>query len=362
MRDIRAGHVLLVGPRLLEGDVVGGPQVLFESLVAELRVRGNLDVTVLDTARPLASCSGRARAWLDVVTFLRVFAHLWSRVRAADLVVWCVSPKGAMLAGPFVWSVCNVRRRPLCIRLSGGSFDVFLAAAPAIVRAVARTTFLRSQFLLVQTRRLANRLQGCNTRWIPNTRNLPPRRSPYRPSCRRLLFLSNLVPAKGLSELLSAARSFPPGVRLSIYGPDSPALDVVSVDVARNVNYGGVVPPDRVPLVMEAHDVLVLPTRYRNEGYPGVVIEAFQMGLPVIVTRLPSLTELVTEQYDGLFVDPGSVESLSAVVVRLCSDDRLFRRLREGALLTGARFRRDYAADLIERFCRRAPSLPSRLW
>ena len=112
-----------------------------------------------------------------------------------------------------------------------------------------------------------------------------------------------------------------------------------------------------MPEVLEAHDALVLPTRYAGEGYSGVVIEAFQMGLPVIVTRHPSLTELVTEDSNGVLVSPGSVDSLVDAVTRLCSDDALFRRLREGARRSGERYRNDLAAEVIEELCRRASRL-----
>ena len=80
------------------------------------------------------------------------------------------------------------------------------------------------------------------------------------------------------------------------------------------------------------------------------------MGLPVVVTRRPPLNELVTEGKDGVFVDAGSVNSLVDAVGRLCSDDALFQRLREGALESGERYRSDRAAQVIEDLCRSAVS------
>ena len=128
-----------------------------------------------------------------------------------------------------------------------------------------------------------------------------------------------------------------------------------------NVTYGGVAAPERVPAIMEAHDALILPTRCSTEGYPGVVIEAFQMGLPVIVTRLPALQELVTDGQDGLCVAMGSVDSLVEAVARICSNDQLFHRLRSGALDTGDRYRGVVAATIIEDLCRGAAARPEGL-
>lgn len=351
----RPARLLLVGPRVIENDVVGGTQVLFESVIAELRLRANLALTVVDTARPLARRGRLGKAFLDAAALLRTLLRTWRRAARTDLVVWFVSSRAALLGGGLVWLVCRLRRRPLCIRLFGGSFDVFLESAPAVWRFIARRTFLRAELLLVETRRSAARLGAvCTTAWMPNTRNMPPRRQAYRPSCRRLLFLSVLLPEKGLPELLAAAARFPPGVQLTVCGPETPGFDAAGIARAPRTTWGGVVPPERVPAIMEDHDAVVLPTHWSGEGYPGVVIEAFQMGLPVIVSRIAPLLELVTEDRDGLFVEAGSVDSLVAAVVRLCSDDRLFGRLRTGAIETGERYRSARAAAMLENLCRRA--------
>ena len=78
------------------------------------------------------------------------------------------------------------------------------------------------------------------------------------------------------------------------------------------------------------------------------------MGLPVIVSRLASVQELVTDGQDGLFVEPGSVDSLVEAIVRLCSDDALFRRLRTGTPRTGELYGSDRAAAMLDDICGRA--------
>ena len=339
---------------MIENDVVGGTQVLFESIIEALRSRANVGLSIVSTARPLARRGPLGKMFLDALALLDTLARTWRHAARADLVVWFVSLRAALLSGGLVWLVCALRRRPLCIRLFGGSFDAALESAPAICRFIAHRTFLRAE-LLVETRRSAARLGAfCTARWAPNTRDMPPRRRAYRASCRRLLFLSVLQPEKGLPELVAAAARFPPQVSLSVFGPETPGFDVADIERAPRTAYGGVAPPGRVSEILEDHDAVVLPTRWPNEGYPGVVIEAFQMGLPVIVSRHASLPELVTEGRDGLFVEAGSVDSLAEAVVRLCSDDRLFRRLRTGALRTGELYRNDRAAAMLEDMCRAA--------
>ena len=352
-------RLLLVGPRIVENDVIGGTQIPFEEAIEALCRRANVELTVVSTARPLANRGRVGKAILDAMALLRILAGVWSRTPAVDLVVWYVSPRAALLSGGLVWLACTLRGRPLCVRLFGGNFDAELAHAPRMCRFIAARTFLTADLLLFETRHLAATLgEGFRAAWLPTTRDMPRRRRAYRSSCRRLLFLSLLQPEKGLPELVAAAPRFPAGVRLSVFGPEY-GFDPDVVDRLPNAAYGGIVPPERVPEVMEAHDALVLPTRYSGEGYPGAIIEAFQMGLPVVVTRRPPLTELVTEGNDGVFVDAGSVDSLVDAVARLCADDALFQRLRGGALRSGELYRSDRAALAIEDLCRSAASGPA---
>ena len=351
-------RLLLVGPRIVENDVIGGTQVLFERVLEALRRRAHIELTVVSTARPLAGRGRVGKAILDAAALSTTLARVWSHAPSVDLVVWCVSSRAALLSGGLVWLACTLRGRSLCVRLFGGNFDEEMGRVPWMCQFIATRTLLQAHLLLFETRRLAEKFgEGFRAAWIPNTRDMPPRRRAYRSSCRRLLFLSLLQPEKGLPELVAAAPRFPAEVRLSVFGPKY-GYDPAVIGLLPNAEYGGIVPPERVPEVMEAHDALVLPTRL-SEGYPGVVVEAFQMGLPVIVTRQPALNELVTEGHDGVFVNPGSVDSLVNAVDRLCSDDTLFQHLREGALRSGERYRSDRAARVLEDLCRRAASGPA---
>ena len=348
-------RVLLIGPRLTDGDVVGGARVSFERLLADLERRDRLTLTVVDTSRDLKDRGRFQAAWLNFTTFVATLIRLWRHAASAHLVVWNVSARGAVLGGASVWLLCRLRQRPLLVRVFGGGLQSYLASKPAVVRFLASRTFLRADLLLLQTRRLVEEFGArCATVWFPTTRDMPSRRHAYRDTCRRLLFLSQLRPTKGLPELLAAARRFPPAVSLSVFGPPMPGFDPRSIDSAPNVRYGGSVPPAEVPGILEAHDALVLPTRYSGEGYPGAVIEAFQMGLPVVVTPLAPIRELVTEGEDGLFVTAGSVDSIVDAIARITGDERLFRHLREGALRTGEQFRSELAAARLEDLCRRA--------
>lgn len=75
---------------------------------------------------------------------------------------------------------------------------------------------------------------------------------------------------------------------------------------------------DDVPDLMAASDVFVFPSHY--EGLGGAVIEAMALGLPVVVSRVPALIEVIEDGGNGFAADIGDVEGISAAVALLLAD------------------------------------------
>ena len=108
------------------------------------------------------------------------------------------------------------------------------------------------------------------------------------------LFVGRLSPEKGVDVLLAAARRVPElPVRIVGDGPQrAPIEDEVRRGGLSNVELMGAVPMDRVFDLMRRARVLVVPSQW-HEPFGNVVAEAFACGLPVIVSDLGALPELV---------------------------------------------------------------------
>jgi glycosyltransferase involved in cell wall biosynthesis len=81
--------------------------------------------------------------------------------------------------------------------------------------------------------------------------------------------------------------------------------------------------------VESARAVVLASTWY--EGFPRTVVEAYSMGVPMIASRIGSLTELVEDGVTGLQADPGSPESLAVALKRVAESDELSLQLGAGA-------------------------------
>jgi len=114
-----------------------------------------------------------------------------------------------------------------------------------------------------------------------------------QPGLRRWLYLGNLLEAKGvirLIEAFAAADATPAGdgaMTLTVVG-DGPMRDAIvehaaELGVADKVTVRPGVPPEEVPDIYAAHDVLVHLSSFETFGM--TVVEAVGSGLPTVVTK-----------------------------------------------------------------------------
>ena len=85
---------------------------------------------------------------------------------------------------------------------------------------------------------------------------------------------------------------------------------------------------------MRAARAVLFPSLYEGFGLP--VLEAMQLGTPVITSNRASLTEVAGDA--ALIVDPYDVSALSAAIARIDRDADLRSNMRQAGLAQAARF------------------------
>jgi len=153
-----------------------------------------------------------------------------------------------------------------------------------------------------------------------------------------LLFFGLVRPYKGLDVLIDAlalARAEVPDLRLVVAGEFwQPATAFAAQAARRGVADAvelrdGYVPNEAVAALFEGADAVVLP--YRAATSSGVLTLAIEHGVPMIVTAVGGLPEVVVDGDAGLVVPPGDATALAAAIVRLLREPGLAEALRAGA-------------------------------
>jgi glycosyltransferase involved in cell wall biosynthesis len=214
----------------------------------------------------------------------------------------------------------------------------------------------RAAATIVFTSRLADRLgQGPGSpsvhvmrRGIDRGLFVEPGEVPFPeiPGHPRVVFLGRVVRAKGVETLVeAAARVQAPGMQLVLVGdgPDRARVERMAQElgVADRVHVTGFIPHEQVPAVLASADLLVLPSFYEELGT--VLIEAMQVGLPVVASRVGGIPEVVEDGVTGLLVTPGDPAELATAIDAVLSDGDLARRLGANA----ARRAPDYDLECV---------------
>ncbi|HEY0461884.1 MAG TPA: glycosyltransferase family 4 protein [Pyrinomonadaceae bacterium] len=151
----------------------------------------------------------------------------------------------------------------------------------------------------------------------------------------RLIFVSRLVPTKGLIETIRAVailREKGFGVCLEVLGSGEtrgPAEDLAkALKIAEFVNFRGHVDERAVQEYYRESDLLVFPT-FHIEGFPMVIFNALQFGLPVVTTRIRAAADYLRERENALFCEPKNAADVAEKVAQIIEDKDLRKRMSE---------------------------------
>jgi glycosyltransferase involved in cell wall biosynthesis len=183
----------------------------------------------------------------------------------------------------------------------------------------------------------------------------PPKKSEVsRPV--QILYLSNLVPSKGVMEFVKMAgivRKHIPNTRFVLAGnfrsndfsqQVDDCIDREQLRACMDIP-GAVYGKDKEKLFQES-DIFVFPTYYELETFGLVNLEAMRSGLPVVSTPEGAIPEVVCDGITGFIVNPHDIEQLSERVLKLVED----RELRIAMGQAGRkRFEQYYTTEAYER-------------
>jgi phosphatidylinositol alpha-1,6-mannosyltransferase len=145
-----------------------------------------------------------------------------------------------------------------------------------------------------------------------------------------LMTVSRLVPRKGHDTVIRALPRVLAQMPKAVYrivgtGPELQRLQTLTsqLELNNHVQFYGQVSDDERERLLDECNVFVLATRETATDFEGLgiaVLEAMQIGKPVVVTRAGGVPEIVDHGTTGLVVEPDDPNSLADAIVALLSD------------------------------------------
>ena len=140
-------------------------------------------------------------------------------------------------------------------------------------------------------------------------------------------------------------------------GPLRAELEALAgrLGIAQRTEFVGAVAHAEVPAWLHRLDIYAAPSRLDSESFGVAVIEAGACGLPVVVSDVGGLPEVVLDGQTGLVVPRDDAPALQSALKRLALDPALRRRLgRQGQDHVAREYAWGHCVDLMEQCLARA--------
>jgi glycosyltransferase involved in cell wall biosynthesis len=315
----------------------GGMGRMVQTLVRRLHADHDLPFEVVDTYGPEVNLPGSKRRmplYFAAAVLRLVRACLAGEVGLAHL---HMAANGSVYRKCVLLAICRAFRVPAIAHIHGGDLDQFCARS-AIGRRLLRAVFRNVAQVVVlgeYWRRFVETELGIAPSRIavlPNAISAPP-----APGARataagcELVFLGYVTPEKGVDDLLEALATRPLAERewrLTFAGTgalETYRARAAALGIADRIAFVGWIDEAQVGRLLAGADLLVLPSHF--ECLPMSIIEAMAHGLPVIATRVGSVSDAVVEGETGLLVPVGAPQELARALQRLLDSPAERRRL-----------------------------------
>jgi glycosyltransferase involved in cell wall biosynthesis len=159
------------------------------------------------------------------------------------------------------------------------------------------------------------------------------------PTPVNVVTICRLIPLKRVNYIIEAISKCE-GVGLVIIGdgPERAALEGVAraTGLSERVYFAGQRPKREALSLLAACDLLVLNSTH--EAFPHVILEAMNLGLPVIATAVGGTPEIVQDGENGRLIAPDAPGALAEALLKLVSSLAERQRLAYGAQRNAERF------------------------
>lgn len=170
-----------------------------------------------------------------------------------------------------------------------------------------------------------------------------------------LVFMARVHPLKGVDLLFkldeALKKSDIHNASIDIYGPilSSYKDEFFFKLESSSIRYCGILEPANIYTVLQQYDLMLFPTKYYTEGFPGTILDAYISGLPVIATNWLNAEEFIDNGETGYIVDFDNDNDFIERVINILKRPQELLKLKECVLIKRNKYSSDEAWKVLKR-------------
>lgn len=332
--------ILLIGPKQNRYDKsdTGGVTILFELLISEL-IQKQIDFSTIDTLKANYNHS--------IFMFPKIILALIKNIRKHEHISLHATMNSFLILSPIIIILAKIFSKKTSLRKFAGSLDDVYNSSNFFKKFIIRSILKHTDIVFFETKYLVNTFKkyNKNTFWFPNVRDANIQTKKVRKFKKRFVYIGSINEEKGIDELCEAITKLDKSYTCDLYGPIKYKNEKYSTEYFKKigVNYKGSLESNEVLKTMNKYDVLILPSH--REGYPGVIIEAFALGIPIIATKLSGIMEMCEDNKNALLIDIKQPQQLLKAIKSI--DQKLYSKLHKESAKSFIDFNSKIQTDLF---------------
>ncbi len=312
---------------------IGGTTILMDNYL-DYCSSHHVPYEFISTNRYYGKLSGIRNMMSMIFLFFKHIGH-------CDVIMVNISSKsGFMIMLPYFVFWSKILRKEVVIRMFAGNIHKFIESKkylkPFIFRCLKQT-----KVSFFETKEIIQYFKdnGYDANWFPNIRE-PNADHVGQNYDKRFVFVSQIKESKGVDYLLRLSNVLPQEYTIDIYGPIMEAKYSEEYFKKFRAEYKGVIKSKDVIKTLSEYNILILPTYWIGEGYPGIIIEAQSIGMPVISTLWGAIPELIEDNVNGILVPIKDEQALLNAILRITQSE-YDKFSKETDIVFNARFNSD---------------------
>ena len=152
----------------------------------------------------------------------------------------------------------------------------------------------------------------------------------------KLCFFARVMEQKGIEDAINCVMDLDKDVSFDIYGPIDKNYKTHFLNVQKkfpkNICYKGVINSDESVSVLKNYDILLFPTKFKTEGIPGTIIDAYASGLTIVSSIWDNFSEIVDNDVTGIGFEINNYSDFKKKLTELLNDNDKIYVLKKNAL------------------------------
>lgn len=253
----------------------------------------------------------------------------------------CVSNNSLLVFSKLINFIRPKLIKDITLFIVGGTFDEIISEKEITLFKKFKNIYVESNIMRVN---LENK-GFTNIDVVPNSRNKyienandKSKLSNYNniKKQNKLIYIGRICEEKGILEILKAAELLEKNaidVMIDFYGPIDKNIELefkCKNNELKNISYKGIIQADKDNIyeILANYDISLYPTKWKNEGIPGSIVESKIAGNAVICSKWKNNDNLVNNLKDGIVLNQNTSEDLYNAIYLLQNNQELLNELK----------------------------------